>query len=309
MPTWPQGRKFAFTIVDDTDCSSLANVKPIYDLLARLGLRTTKTVWMFPGQGEPVRGGATCQEKDYLGWVLDLQRQGFEIALHNASPCTSARESTVLALKKFQETFGVEQFLFCNHTRCRENIYWGDKRLSGWRRATYNLLTRGKRTDISRGHVAGDPLFWGDLCRQHVRYVRNFVFDALDGLACCPEQPYHDPSKPFVNYWFTSADGNNLKTFLRNFTRETLKQLEQTGGLCIAYVHFAYQFMENGVINEEFRKRMEFVSSLDGWFVPASQVLDHLRRGAGTQDRVISAGRLAQLERKWLFEKLFKGTT
>src|SRR5579862_1633064 len=102
---WPNGHKFAFTIVDDTDCATIANVKPIYDLLAGLGMRTTKTVWMFPGHGgEAVRGGATCEEKNYRDWILELQRQGFEIALHNAAPCTSPREVTNLGLTDRKST-------------------------------------------------------------------------------------------------------------------------------------------------------------------------------------------------------------
>ena len=42
---WPQGKSFAFTIVDDTDESTIENTKPVYDVLAGLGFRTTKTVW------------------------------------------------------------------------------------------------------------------------------------------------------------------------------------------------------------------------------------------------------------------------
>ena len=42
---FPQGKRFAFTIVDDTDVATVANVKPLYDLLHELGFRTTKTVW------------------------------------------------------------------------------------------------------------------------------------------------------------------------------------------------------------------------------------------------------------------------
>jgi hypothetical protein len=42
---WPNNKDFAFTIIDDTDNSTVSNVKPIYNLLADLGLKTTKTVW------------------------------------------------------------------------------------------------------------------------------------------------------------------------------------------------------------------------------------------------------------------------
>ncbi|MDR3412361.1 MAG: hypothetical protein P4L87_15715 [Formivibrio sp.] len=244
-----------------------------------------------------------------MKWLLGLQRTGFEIALHNAAPATSNRETTQWALERFRQLFGGHHILFCNHTGCRENIYWGDARLSGWRRTVYNLATCGKRRDISRGHVAGDPLFWGDLCREHVRYARNFVFDDLNALAICPELPYHDPGRSFVNFWFPSADGGNLKRFLANFTTDKLDRLEAEGGVCIAYVHFAAGFAENGVVNPEFRKRMEHLSTLNGWFATASEVLEHLRGSASIKDRIIAPNRLSQLERKWLLEKLLKGTT
>jgi hypothetical protein len=306
---WPNGHKFAFTVVDDTDLAYLDNVKPVYDLLADLGLRTTKTAWVFRGEGPPVDGGATCEEPEYLDWLLALQQQGFEIAFHNAAPCTSRREVTELALARFHKLFGAQPMLFCNHVSNRENLYWGAARLSAGRRLLYNVATLGKRRNSSRGHVEGDPLFWGDLCREHVRYVRSFVFDQLNVMGRCPEQPYHDPSRPYVNFWFTSADGGTLKRFLANFTVERLRQLEQAGGLCIAYVHFAEGFVEGGKTQDEFRKRMEFLATLNGWFVPASVVLDHLRQGAGPQQRSLAPGRLRRLERQWLFEKLFKGTS
>jgi len=306
---WPNGHRFAFTVVDDTDMATVANVKPVYDLLAGLGMKTTKTAWIFASKDAPKDCGATCQDPDYLDWLLSLKRQGFEIASHHAAPLTSSREITNLALSKFHELFGTEEILFCNHNICGQNIYWSDARVSGWRRVLYNLATRGRKKSISRGHVQGDPLFWGDLCHQHVRYVRNFVFDELDALAVCPEQPYHDPSRPYVKFWFTAADGFNVKRFLVNFTADRLKRLEEVGGLCIAYVHFAYDFVKNGSVNVEFRKRMEFLSTLNGWFVPASQILDYLRQGADSSQRTITPERLRQLETKWLFEKMLKGTS
>jgi hypothetical protein len=307
--TWPKGHQFAFTIVDDTDFSTVKNVKPVYDLLASLGMRTTKTAWMFRGKGPAFCEGTTCEDKDYLNWLLSLKSQGFEIAFHNAAPSTSPREQTRLALSRFRQLFGPDKLLFSNHTHCLEDLYWGDNRLSGWRRTVYNLVNLGKRRGISRGHLPGDPLFWGDLCQQEVLYVRNFVFDNLDSLAVCPEQPYHDPQKPFVNFWFTSADGGTINRFLENFTMKKLQRLADGGGLCIAYMHFANGFMDSKEVNAEFQKRMRFLAGLNGWFVPASQALEHLRGGAGTNQRTISPQRLQQLETRWLLEKLFKGTT
>jgi hypothetical protein len=192
----------------------------------------------------------------------------------------------------------------CNHADCRENIYWGDARLSGWRRALYNVVTKGRRRNSFRGHLQGDPLFWGDLCRERVRYVRNFVFNELNTLAVCPEMPYHDPARPYVNYWFASADAGDLGRFLANFTKENIDRLVGEGGLCIAYVHFAARFTEGGEVDPRFRERMEYIASQNGWFAPVSEVLDHLRREQDRAARTISSKGLRRLETKWLASRL-----
>ena len=307
--SWPHGHRFALTIVDDTDAAHVDNVKPVYDLLARLGMRTTKLVWLFQGESSAVIHGSSCDDPAYLAWVLALQQQGFEIGLHNAAPVTSLRERTCQALERFRALFGPQAPIHCNHTGCLEGIYWGDARLSGWRRPLYNLLTRGQRRGLFRGHIAGDPLFWGDLCQVYVRYVRNFVFDELNTLAVCPEMPYHDPAKPYVNFWFASTEGPTLRSFLRHFTVQNIDRLVAEGGLCIAYVHFAKGFAPNGRVEPEFRQRLEYIASQDGWFAPASEVLDYLRQNASRSERSIAPARLRHLELRWLVSKLAKGTT
>src|SRR5579859_5667634 len=63
--TWPNERQFAFTIVDDTDSATIQNVKPVYDLLTDLQMRTTKTAWVFhDGSGE--EQGSSCEQPEYL---------------------------------------------------------------------------------------------------------------------------------------------------------------------------------------------------------------------------------------------------
>ena len=43
---WPDNKKFAFTIFDDTDGSNLNDNRLVYDYLNELGFKTTKSVWM-----------------------------------------------------------------------------------------------------------------------------------------------------------------------------------------------------------------------------------------------------------------------
>jgi hypothetical protein len=82
--TWPEGRRFAFSIFEDTDSATLENVGPVYAFLEGLGFRTTKSVWPLPGMGVPDRGGSTCAAPRYRDWALSLQHSGFEIGGHNA---------------------------------------------------------------------------------------------------------------------------------------------------------------------------------------------------------------------------------
>ncbi len=91
---WPAGKDFAFTIFDDPDLDTVENVAAIYSFLDDLGLRTTKAVWPIRGNGTPKLGGATCEDEQYLKWILRLKEQGFEIALHNVTYHTSTREQT-----------------------------------------------------------------------------------------------------------------------------------------------------------------------------------------------------------------------
>jgi hypothetical protein len=298
---WPEGRRFAFTIFDDTDFATRPRVKPIYDLLLNLNMRATKSVWVTAGTRAGFNAGSTCDDPDYVEWLLALQRDGFEIALHNVAPGTSNAAEIRAGLARFHQLFGDGMFAHANHVGCNDGIYWGAARFGGWRRAAYALLTGDQ--SAHRGHIEGDELFWGDQCKRHVRYVRNFVFPSLNTLARCPQMPYHDPSRPWVNFWFAGSDGGSRRDFLDNFTFEAIDRLESEGGLCIAYVHFGAGFTRDGEVDREVRARLEYVASKAGWFPSVSDALDHLRAGAAPGDRCIAPDELRRLETSWLLSK------
>ncbi|HYI96614.1 MAG TPA: hypothetical protein VEX68_23940 [Bryobacteraceae bacterium] len=301
---WPGGKKFAFTIFDDTDWATIERVKPVYDVLRDLDFRTTKSVWMLNGSGQHTKnGGSSCEDPAYLKWVRDIQSAGFEIALHNAAPVTSERRIVERALEEFKREFGAPPSIHCNHTGCLENLYWGDTRLSGWRRSIYQRATSQTRNEISYGHVEGHRLFWGDLCQRDVTYVRNFVYNDLNTLASCPEMPYHDANKPYVNFWFASAEGGNLRRFLANFTCSAIDRLERQSGLCIAYVHFGGGFADRGQVKPEFRRILEYVAKKDPWLPTVTEALEYLRHGADRKSRTISVEALRRLEILWLLDK------
>jgi hypothetical protein len=303
---WPSGKDFAFTIFDDPDLDSVNNVAALYSFLGDLGLRTTKAVWPSSGTYTPRVGGATCADEEYLRWIFNLKAQGFEIALHNVTYHTSTREVTESGIEKFYRLFGHYPYSMANHTGCLEGIYWGNERLSGLHRHIYNLLhvLSNRRRAISEGHIESSPLFWGDLCKQKIKYVRNFVFADINTLKVCPAMPYHDPARPYVNYWFAASEGPNVNAFNEAVSERNQDRLASEGGACIMYTHFASGFLEDGTLNRRFKCLMERIRNMNGWFVPVHTLLDFLLETKG--GRSIGQRERCSMERKWLWHKVFQ---
>lgn len=305
-PQWPDGKAFAFTIFDDPDSQTFEAGREVYSLLEDLGFRTTKGVWPTRGKRQPSDHGITCADDPaYVKWLLQRQSAGFEIGYHNATLHTSEREETISALDRFAEMFGHDPVSMAHHYFCDENLYWGEYRLSGIYRAFYNILTRGANHDRFFGHVPGHPYFWGDICQRRIRYVRNFVFGDIDTLAACPFMPYHDPARPFVNYWYASSEGANIESFLARTREADQDRLEASGSLSIMYTHFGHGYVENGKLDVRFRRAMERLAKKNGWFVPVRTVLDFL---GGNTHRELSDSDRRRLERRWLFHKVRFGT-
>ena len=76
---WPNNKKFAFTIFDDTDRSNLEDSRLIYQYLNKLGFKTTRSVWIKQGNKGNNTEGVTCDEKSYLDWLLEIKNKGFDV--------------------------------------------------------------------------------------------------------------------------------------------------------------------------------------------------------------------------------------
>jgi hypothetical protein len=300
---WPDGKDFAFTIVDDTDNSTMENIPPVYALLDELGFRTTKSIWTLGG--DP-RHGLACDDARYREWAVGLQERGFEIALHNVASSTSPRERTIEGLERFREIFGAYPSVHVNHHICGENMYWGSARVSGVNRRVYRALN-GNGTQFE-GHVESSPMFWGDICRERIKYVRNFVHSDVNAWRHCSSMPYHDPQRPYVRHWFASTEGPDVRTFTETLSDENIDRLAAEGGVCIMYTHLASGFAPAGKLDPRFVSVMKRLSSLNGWFAPVTSILDHIRSVRG--DHTITDRERIRIERRWLAHKIrLRGTT
>jgi hypothetical protein len=299
---WPDGKLFAFTIFDDSDLQTVANGAPVYDFLTGLGMRITKSVWPLEPVSTPKVGGESCESPVYREWVRSLQRQGHEIALHNVASATSSRGRTMRGLDRFHALFGHDPRSLVNHYENREGIYHGEARVTGTRRTVYNVLTRGRRRRSFEGHVPESPLFWGDLCRERITYVRNFVYRDVNTLKACPYVPYHDPVKPFVRQWFASAEGAKPESFVKTLDERHQQRLEDERGLCIMYTHLGAGFYRSGRLDPGFERVMRRMAQRNGWFAPVSTILDHIRATQG--DWELRDSERSLLERRWLADKV-----
>ncbi len=315
--TWSDGKRFAFTIVDDTDCTTLENGPKVYDFLNSIGIRSTKTVWIFDGEVRDDNRdiiGDTCENPEYLAWVQSLQKMGFEIALHNVSWSQSKRERVLQGLELFKHYFGAYPKMLIQHNDTVENesLYWGRQRLTFPANLLFDVLTlinpKSKNSHIYQGADETSPYFWGDICKEKIRYVRNFIFSNSNTLKVCPEMPYYDPSKPYVNKWFASAEAPDAASFNALVHKENMARLEAENGCCIVYTHLGKNFVKDNSLDPVFEQNMKELAERDGWFATASEILDYI--GTYQNAKRISPFARFRLELKWLLHKIkVRGTS
>jgi len=276
---FPLEKSFAFSILDDTDDATEGNVRPIYALLNELGIRTTKTVWPLSTTRPSRRffAGDTLQEAGYLEFVHELVERGVELAWHCASKESSARGRTQEAFDYFSREFGFVPEIHCNHGYNRENLYWGPGRYRNTIvRFAMRMYAKLRRAPEFSGEAPNSPYFWGDLCRQHIRFVRNYTFSDINVLNNDPHMPYRLSSTPYVQYWFSTADAPNVRAFNRLITRENIDRLERERGICILSTHLGKGFVKDGAVDVETEDMLRHLASRTGWFVPVSEILEFL---------------------------------
>ncbi|MDQ2944803.1 MAG: hypothetical protein M3Y27_02470 [Acidobacteriota bacterium] len=302
---WPAGKRFGFTIFDDPDSQTWEAGREVYALLRDLGFRTTKGLWPMGPIRTPSDHGLTCAHPGYSAWIRSLVQSGFEAGYHNATSHTCTREETARGLDLFRSQFGAYPRTMAQHYNCDENLYWGEGRLSGWRRTAYNLFTRYRNHDKFFGHVEGHPYYWGDLCRDRIEYCRSFTFKEINTRKAWPLFPYHDPVRPLVRLWFPSSEGSNKNRFCSTLSEANQERLEEEEGLCILYTHFGHGYYD-GALDKRFISLMERLAKRPGWFVPVGPVLDFMRSQEAPV--ILNDGLRAKLERRWLWHKIFYGT-
>lgn len=298
--SWPNGKKFAFTIIDDTDNATVQNIKPIYEFLDTLGFLTTKTIWVYPSRDHFY--GYTLQDKEYVDFLNWLLTEGFEIASHGVGSGKFTREEIIQGFDEFKNKLNFMPSMHVNHARNIDNLYWGKERFQLILKSLLTLKNNQKfyGTDKDSNH------FWGDIAKNEFKYIRNHTFNGINTLKYDPQMPYKDKNKvQYSNYWFSSSDGHTIEEFNGIVNKKNIDKLEKEGGACIMYTHFASGFLDNtGSIDPQFKKSMSYLAQKNGWFVPASKLLDFLQSQHKTE--YASSLYLNLLDIRWLINRIIK---
>lgn len=285
---YPSGAEFAFTILDDTDDTTLANGRPVYELLRELGMRTTKTVWALdspPEERGPYFAGETLSSPAYIKWVHELVENGFEIAFHNATMSSSLRKDTIRALDLIEREFGQPARVHCNHGQNRENLYWGVDRYSSYiLKRALGFLAKFHSYPAFEGSNPESLYYWSDIADERLSYIRAFTFRRLNGMHIPPGKLYRDIDKPLVPLLFNTADAPDVKSFNRLVNPVAIDNLRKQKGWAIVSTHLGKGFCLNNRLDPDFVKTMKYFKSLPGWFVPVSQMLDFIKEALGVSE-------------------------
>lgn len=301
---YPNAKTFAFTILDDTDVATTEKIKPIYRLLEELGMHTTKTVWPMscPEGSKNFSNSDTLENEEYKAFIADLQKRGFEIALHGATMESSKRERTLAGLQRFKKVFTTTPSVYANHALNRENLYWGSQRFdNALLKFLYRKLTYSPDT-YYQGNIPTSPYWWGDLCKANIKYVRNLTFNELNMLRINPSMPYKDPKRPYVDCWFSTSDAEDCKIFNHLLRSGNQEKLERESGICIISTHFGKEFTTNGQINPLTRKLLEELAMRNGWFPTVGELLNWLK--SQHNDNNLPAFEWYRMQFQWAFDML-----
>ena len=276
---WPPfPHRAGFTITDDTDAASLDTVRAVYDVLDAHGVRATKTVWVFPPEepcGIPalppsIQRGVTLADPDYRRYCEHLAARGFEITLHGATAGNNRRATIERAFAELDRSFPRAATYIC-HAKNADNPYWQEKVVA--RGPLRWLLSRYAGAHRCSGEDPASPYFWGDLCRERVRYIRLVRTRDANTLAANPSMPYFEREKPYVRGWFSAT-----KRSFRFVTQDdVLERLQREWGLCMLY-QYMHRWADAGVAKPDLVAGARRLAARPAiWCDTAGRLLDRLR--------------------------------
>lgn len=299
---FPDNKKFAFAILDDTDNATLKNIEPIYQYLKNKKIISTKTVWMLPSNKNEHghTHGSSLANKNYSAFISKLKYQGFEITSHGARGASSKRSVIIKGLKTYKKSIGNYPYMHINHSMNKDNLYWGEHRLTFSPLQWAYRATKGKT--LFFGHIKNSPYFWGDIAKRSIKYSRDFSFHEINLAKIGSIVPRYVNGKSNYLKWFYTSNGRDINTFNKLLSPKNLDLIEMDGGYTIIYTHFGKGFFNRGQINPLFKQRIEDLTKRSVWITTTGELLEFLEKQTHkTRNNCLEEFRL---QLRWSLEQL-----
>lgn len=274
----PLSYRAGIAIADDPDNGTFKAFRKVYDFLLDLRFPTTRAMWVYPNEQKTGIPNLDARfyaplltEKKCLDYCRKLHEHGFEICLHGASSGNNPREKTIEALHYLENNISGCTSYIC-HSKNAENLYW-DTKVAHLKILQYLL---GLYTsNHCFGEISCSPYFWGDVCREKIKYIRLFRTRSLNTLAFNPSMPYHIFDKPYVNFWYSATKG-----YIPNlFKPENLEKLCEENGLGILYQYLHKYVDSSNEINPAVKEGLIRVAEHSKIIIkPVSWMLDRLKQ-------------------------------
>lgn len=287
LSPYPNGYNFAFTIVHDADYAYSKRLEPIFRVFNELGLKITATVFIKRASEEfeasnikylksvnqrdrPFWGyrNVPLSEEEEKGFYKRIAALGHEIGMHTPSATSDTRETVIQSFERFKKVFGSYPKIYVEH--------WGEG---------------NKETQGNEGANPQSPYYCTDL----LNHYRCWVWAIPGGLAKPSHKKFYNilavNGSPFSDYalkkfgivngflrsgQYRHGDGDG---FLEWYSRENIDALEKERGLALVYAHLDIKWLDKKTrkMRKKLEKRLHYLASKDGWFVPAGKILDRFK--------------------------------
>ena len=105
-----------------------------------------------------------------------------------------------------------------------------------------------------------------------------------------------------VPLFFNTTDASDVSVFNKFVNIDSIDKLRKQKGWAIISTHLGKGFYRGNRLDPEFKRSMEYLASLPGWFVPVSQLLDFISVEVGSQE--ISTIERMKIETSHIIDKI-----
>ncbi|HUK40056.1 MAG TPA: hypothetical protein VLX11_03405 [Candidatus Acidoferrales bacterium] len=285
---YPDGHPFAFTLVHDADGAYSRRLSPLFDAFDGVGLKITATAFMFwadwakdgriwndwkktESSGE-IFFAPQCvplADDTEREFYVELSRRGHEIGMHTPSETSSTRPEIVRGFEFFKQVFGSYPTVYVEHS--------GSTKKDAQRSEGSTPESTYYNIDLlnSYGPWVWLDDFWGVPHNRHARFYDIIAANGSPFNDVAPKQ--YGILKAFLRTGkWAEGDGDG---FLAWYSEENIDSLEKNRGIALVYTHLDKKWLdpETKKIRTAIRDRLRYLTSKNGWFVPAGTILDRVQ--------------------------------